>query len=60
MMQSGKDYGVRVVRAWGMFSVGKIIFPEGGYRSDLLRRGWVELVKAPGTEDKKKSGTRRD
>lgn len=47
MMEAGNDYGVRIIRAFGQFSVGNVIFPPGTQRSDLIRRGMVELVKAP-------------
>lgn len=47
MMEAGKDYGVRVIRAFSQFSVGRIIFPPGTQRERLLRGNMVEVVKAP-------------
>lgn len=59
MMESGKDYGVRIIRAYAQFSVGKIIFPDGGLRSDLLKRGFVEAVIPDGHEEQKKKPAAR-
>lgn len=48
MMQAGKDYGVRVIRAYGFLSVGQIIFPLSGVeREMLLMTKCVEEVKPP-------------
>lgn len=41
------DYGVRVIRAYAQFSVGRVIYPNGIQREMLLRGGWVEPVASP-------------
>lgn len=41
------DQGVRVVKAYGQFSVGRVIWPNGMERQRLLSSGFVEVVKAP-------------
>lgn len=46
MMAAGKDYGVRVIRPFGQFNTGFVMFPTAIYRDALLKRGWVEEVKA--------------
>lgn len=37
----------RVARAYGMFSVGRIIEPPAGSVSELKRRGWIEDIEQP-------------
>jgi hypothetical protein len=45
MMRAGKDYGVRVIKPFGQFSTGFVMFPSAIYRDALLKKGWVETVK---------------
>lgn len=40
-----KDFGVRVVRPFGQFQSGFVMFPTAMYREKLLQAGWVEEVK---------------
>lgn len=47
MMTAGKDYGVRVVRAYQQFSVGAVIFPTGVLRQRLIQMGFAVPVEAP-------------
>lgn len=46
MMQASKDYGVRVIRPFGQFNTGFVMFPSAIYRDALLKQGWVERVTA--------------
>lgn len=41
MMVAGKDYGVRIVRAYQQFSVGAVIFPTGVLRQRLVQGGFA-------------------
>lgn len=52
------DLGVRVIRAYAQFSVGHIFFPPGLLREDLVRRGFVEIVKAEPVSEPRKPGRR--
>ncbi len=60
MMEAARDYGVRIVRAYGEYSVGQIIFPTGLMRSHLVGGGWCEPVKPQAVveEPKKKPRAR--
>jgi hypothetical protein len=62
MMETDKDYGVRVIRPFGQFSVGRIIFPPGTQRQTWLRSNMVEAVKAPNKveDQKQKAAARRE
>jgi hypothetical protein len=44
-MTASKDYGVRVIRPFGQFQTGFVMFPSAIYREALLTKGWVEEVK---------------
>lgn len=43
----GNDPGVRVIRAFGNFSVGHVLYPPGLYRDALIAGGWVEPIERP-------------
>ncbi len=45
MMTAGRDYGVRVIQAYGMLSVGQIIFPTGCEREMLISQRRAEPVR---------------
>ncbi len=45
MMTAGRDYGVRVIQAYGMLSVGQVIFPTGCEREMLISQRRVEPVR---------------
>jgi hypothetical protein len=45
LMQMEKKFKVKL--AFGMYSVGAIISPTGVYRSDLLRKGFIEPYTEP-------------
>lgn len=47
MMEAGIDYGVRVIRAYGPFAVGQVIYPTGVQREVLLAAKKVEAVEPP-------------
>ncbi len=46
-MLDEEDYGVRVVRAFDQFSVGRVIKPYGAHRQALIRGKWVEVIEPP-------------
>lgn len=45
MMTAQRDYGVRVVVAYSNMTVGRVIFPFGMERQELVRKGLVVPVK---------------
>lgn len=44
MMRAEKDLGVRVIRPFGQFNTGFVMFPSAIYRDALLKQGWVGKV----------------
>jgi len=46
-----QDYGVRVLHAYGNMTVGRVIFPFGMERGQLLKAGLVEVVTPPEYQD---------
>ncbi len=40
----------RVIVAYGMYSVGDIVWPTGAYRDHLLRNGYITLLPEPEME----------
>lgn len=46
MMGPG-DYGVRVIRPYAQFSVGRVIYPSALLREKLVQQKWVEPVAPP-------------
>ena len=47
MFEARKDYGVRVVVAFGNNRVGRVLFPPGLLRDALVKRGFVERIAPP-------------
>lgn len=47
MMIAGKDYGVRIIRAYQQFSVGAVIFPTGMLRQRLIQTGFAVPEEPP-------------
>jgi hypothetical protein len=47
MMTAGKDYGVKVLVAFGFNSVGQVIYPTGVVRQHLVEAGFCEPVAPP-------------
>lgn len=41
-----EDRGVRVIRAYSNMTVGRVIFPPGMLREQLMKAGFVEPVSA--------------
>jgi predicted DNA-binding transcriptional regulator len=60
MLQAGKDYGVRVVRAYENRRVGQVFYPPGLLRDKLVQQGWVERIPSPKmkNDDEPKLGSR--
>lgn len=51
MLTAGQDYGVRVIVAYEQRRVGQVFYPPGALREALVRRGFVERLKAAPTPD---------
>jgi hypothetical protein len=60
MMQAETDYGVRVIKPFAQFNTGFIMYPTAIYRDALLKRGWVEEVKRPPSDDNSAKATNRN
>jgi hypothetical protein len=41
-----EDLGVRVITAYANFRVGQVLFPPAMLRDSLIKRGFVEAVRA--------------